>query len=271
MRIAPLVFLCATLLVAACGDDETSEPAPGPDASEDTATADSTTGSDVASSDAVTIPEDTSGEVADDDVNPSDTGVDVVSDGAAADASMGDATPDVAIEDSASDSATAADASVDGSGQDAQMTDDVASDAEDLPEWACTTELACEDPGAMCIGPEEQLCGICFEVDNPCVNDGQCDMGMVCAEEPHPCACTGERDCIAPCIAGDPCGSGKQCDAGGHCVAQPCSQDADCPSNFSCTGGACERVTCKASSECDDYCVKGSCFAIPGNCGYPPP
>jgi len=235
--------------------------------------------------DVVVAPGDTTPE---ETVTVPDTSADAAEDVGALEVSPGDDTSDAAtLADAVTDGSNDAgmvDTSTDTPGLDAASDsgpgDVTESDAESLPEWACTSEQKCTGANEICFGPEDNFCGICMDPQWPCQDDGQCDEGTVCGEEAPPCSCTGETECVSACTPGLECDQGKLCDDGGHCTAKPCVDGLECPANFSCisggpvdmpVSGTCQRTTCSQSSECDDHCVKGKCYGIPGNCSPPPP
>ena len=76
--------------------------------------------------------------------------------------------------------------------------------------------------------------------------------------------------CVGGCTNDAGCGAGEACDlTTNRCHPAACAHPTDCPTNFSCTGGACARTTCASDSDCDGYCVLGSCYTAAGECRGP--
>lgn len=137
------------------------------------------------------------------------------------------------------------------------------------PEGTCSAEQACDpSTGSFCVQPDFPMCGTCMDPDIPCEDDTDCQDSLgVCEPNPYPCPCDPSIwGCTAPCESDDGCDGVKVCDGGGHCVMPSCGQDGDCPANHGCVEGSCARDTCAHSSECDDWCVLGSCYDFPGTC-----
>jgi dienelactone hydrolase len=140
----------------------------------------------------------------------------------------------------------------------------------------CESSDACQGSGNRCVAPDQFVgCGACRPIDPGCASDTQCQpFGAVCAPAPPmACACVPVLQCLAPCqTSALGCATGEQCEPSGHCVATPCSIDADCPSQFACAASACMRKTCGADSDCSmGFCVLGRCFDTLGTCAAPPP
>jgi hypothetical protein len=279
-----MLTLLLLITLPACGDDAESVPSEVDGAGQGDTTGD-TGPADVAdgAGDMAVTPDGLETDAPDPgDITQSDVPADLSGDTGTMDASDGDAAQ--VVDGTATDTAS----SPDGDTQLSDMVMDVAPDAapdvavdagstditedtgQPLPPWACTAEQPCTGPNEMCFGPEDDFCGMCMDPVSPCDADGDCVEGMVCGGVP-PCSCSGQTECTPACILGDECGVGKTCDEGGHCEPAPCASDDACPANFACTTGACIRMSCAASSECDGHCVKGKCHGIPGNCSPPPP
>jgi hypothetical protein len=130
----------------------------------------------------------------------------------------------------------------------------------------------------------QQGCGICFQPPNACGNDSDCQLidgsapptPMVCGPGGE-CACgTGGKtgQCIAACTGPSDCTPDEACSYDGHCVAKPCSTDADCPSpstvDYACSGGYCAIKSCTTNADCGaHYCVNLTCYPEPGSCVPP--
>ena len=228
------IFILALSLMIGCGSSSTTDPG-NDQGGEDTTVSD--TGSDQGGED--TPPVDTGNDEGGEDTPPVDTG----SDQGGEDTPPGD-----------------------------QGSDTVDSDVDELPEGACTAETPCEDQQESCVGPETQLCGVCYQPDETCQSDGDCTTpGTVCSTSPVVCACEGNTyECVEACTTDEHCGGDMVCDAGGHCVPPPCSDSSECEPNFVCDG-SCVRQSCQSSSECAGYCVTGICSADPGYCSPPVP
>jgi hypothetical protein len=99
---------------------------------------------------------------------------------------------------------------------------------------------------------------------------------MVCGPG-GPCTCgVGGKNgsCIPACQGASDCGADEACAATGHCVAKPCTSDADCPStstvDYACSAGTCSIKSCKTNADCGaHYCVSGTCYPTPGMCVSP--
>jgi hypothetical protein len=145
------------------------------------------------------------------------------------------------------------------------------------PELDCLQPSCChttdECKAGLCAPPGTPTgCGICFIVEDPCVDDSECDpagTGQIC--QPVPCACSGEKECVAGCTGATDCGEGETCNGTTHrCEPQACA--GGCPGNFRCDAGTCERMTCADDGDCPDgYCVTGSCYGALGDCRLPVP
>jgi hypothetical protein len=108
------------------------------------------------------------------------------------------------------------------------------------PEFGCTMSscpfVGCGDD-ADCSA--NQRCFVCWNGCGVCVD-----------------ACTGDADCR----------TGTTCDATGHCVRKPCSSDAECSPNFTCSQGSCARRSCTKDADCGDYCYQEFCVETLGVC-----
>jgi hypothetical protein len=176
--------------------------------------------------------------------------------------------------------ATTVDATtVDATTVDATTVDAAADTAEDtkeplaLEKGECQTSKDC-DSFAMCVTTDAPpMCGICFSPPNTCNDDTECkadDPTFVC--KTVACACSGEKTCQPGCMVDATlCKDWQVCDPGGQCLPAPCALDNDCLPSFECGSGQCERKKCADNSDCPAWCVKGKCYAEPGNCMFPPP
>ncbi len=146
-------------------------------------------------------------------------------------------------------------------------------------EGQCASEVSCKN-AMMCIAPGESIgCGMCMKVETACDSDASCNPpDTIC--KPLKCACGGESTCQPGCKVAADCAEGFFCAPTGKCfedvckVTDPPGADKNCKPNFVCKNPAnphCFRKECKASSECEGYCVKGLCYSAPGQCSYPPP
>jgi hypothetical protein len=142
-----------------------------------------------------------------------------------------------------------------------------------LKPGQCQSAKDC-DSLAMCVTTDApQMCGICFSPPNICNDDTECkadDPNFVC--KTVACACSGEKTCQPGCMVDATlCKDWQVCDPGGQCVPTPCALDNDCLPSFECGSGQCQRKKCANNSDCPAWCVKGKCYAVPGNCMFPPP
>ncbi|MFT3766650.1 MAG: hypothetical protein QM820_14215 [Minicystis sp.] len=145
-----------------------------------------------------------------------------------------------------------------------------------LPEGKCRHGSDCKG-GAQCLPPGQAMpCGTCFNGPDECGSDSECTAtGPTAICDPVPCACSGQKHCVAGCSANTDCEPGKSCGADHRCAPSECAQQLDCPTNFVCPPimqPKCERRKCSVDPECDvGYCVEGSCFDVPGTCILPAP
>jgi hypothetical protein len=118
---------------------------------------------------------------------------------------------------------------------------------------ACRQGADCGNTGALCIAPDEFLCGVCRDDPDDCAADGECDAGQVCIPTAvRICPCDGSPAlvCAPACGTDTDCAPGEHCQGAGRCVRPGCAADADC-------GG--------------DVCVRGHCYDRFGSCQLPPP
>jgi hypothetical protein len=144
-----------------------------------------------------------------------------------------------------------------------------------LKEGQCLSQKDCKN-APMCVAIDApQMCGICFSPppSETCNDDAPCkaqDPDTLC--KTVTCPCSGEKTCQPGCTLNpSQCEVWEVCDPDGHCKAMSCATDGDCLPSFECAGGSCKRKSCKGNSDCPLWCVKGGCYAEPGNCMYPPP
>ncbi len=145
---------------------------------------------------------------------------------------------------------------------------------EELAQGQCRDQADCEFNQSNCYLPGQPIgCGICVTIESDCAGDQGCDpagTGQIC--EPVACACDAATICTAGC-GETGCDEGETCNGTtARCEAAACDDAAPCPASFTCSAGHCERTTCSDDVPCQGgYCVKGSCFAVPGVCSLPPP
>ncbi|MDF1564031.1 MAG: hypothetical protein P1V51_13365 [Deltaproteobacteria bacterium] len=156
----------------------------------------------------------------------------------------------------------------------------------DCPQPECCGATAdCSNAGAPCSPPGSvPSCGICDDAPGDCTSDAECGYFEIC--EPVRCSCSGARACVPGCrdpgdgcSPTDPCSglvlcpTGWSCDAREHphCVATSCAAAPDCPPDFDCSAGACERRHCQLDLDCEGVCVEGRCYASYGRCELPVP
>ena len=144
----------------------------------------------------------------------------------------------------------------------------------------CHAGKECGDNGAYCLSPgASQGCGMCMDPEQgfvtTCADDAACqktDPNSICLQSTiADCLCSSAMLCKPGCTSNASCAEGEVCQDDKHCAAAPCSEATPCPANFSCTGGACARMTCTANAECAGYCVNGQCYATAGMCTFPVP
>jgi hypothetical protein len=146
----------------------------------------------------------------------------------------------------------------------------------------CPSTMSCSPGGAN--GGGYAGCGICAAPQYPCSTDSDCavigdaapSQPMVCGPGgPCTCAVNGKAgSCIAACTPASGCGPDEACSSTGHCVAKPCTTDADCPStqyvDYACSSGTCAIKSCTTDADCGGhYCVSGTCYPQPGICVPP--
>ena len=143
-----------------------------------------------------------------------------------------------------------------------------------LIEGQCRESADCAFNQSACFVPGESIgCGACENVKSNCDGDAICDpvgTGNICADVA--CACSPATICVAGC-GETGCGEGMACNATtARCSAAACDANTPCPNSFTCSNGECGRTTCSDDAPCGGgYCVKGSCYAMPGTCSLPPP
>jgi hypothetical protein len=142
----------------------------------------------------------------------------------------------------------------------------------------CSSGYQCT-PGGVTVG-----CGICAMPQNPCSADSDCKLiddaapttPMVCGPGGG-CTCpVGGKpgSCIPACQSASDCSADEACAPTGHCVAKPCTSDAECPGtqtvDFACSAGTCAVKSCKTNADCGaHYCVSGTCTPQQGMCSAP--
>jgi hypothetical protein len=158
-------------------------------------------------------------------------------------------------------------------------------------------EIACEAPdtGAVTVGdaatgcradgdcPAMEYCssnqpgGIVYcstkVNDVACTVDDDCsDAGTTSICENYLCPSGTGRSCFPGCTDAQ-CGptdqTGLVCAASGRCQAKSCQGAPDCPTNFDCNAGYCQRRTCTSDATCQGYCVTGKCGSALGTCERP--
>jgi hypothetical protein len=149
---------------------------------------------------------------------------------------------------------------------------------------ACSSNADCTSAFSCSPGGVETGCGICAMPQNPCSTDSDCSViGDAASSQPMVCgpggACTcpvgGKTgSCIPACTTASGCGPDEACASSGHCVAKPCTSDAQCPStqtvDYACSGGVCATKSCKTDADCGaHYCVNGTCYPQAGVCVPP--
>ena len=113
-------------------------------------------------------------------------------------------------------------------------------------------------------------CGICFSPPTTCESDADCAAqgpAAICVSPP--CACPDVQTCVQGCTEDAMCGAGETCGPTHRCEPEACASTSDCPTNFGCSGGACQRLTCAVDATCSGYCVDGLCYDTPGTCTAP--
>lgn len=126
--------------------------------------------------------------------------------------------------------------------------------AEDAgAQETCTVESPCPADSGSCYAPTDINCGPprCVEMALACTEDSDCGLGQVC----------GDVALEVSHFTGYP----------GQCTARACAENDDCPTDFECMGGLCERASCESNSDCDGVCVNHACHEEPGYCTNPHP
>jgi hypothetical protein len=97
-----------------------------------------------------------------------------------------------------------------------------------------------------------------------------CETGLLCV-----CPFGGKSgECIPACQGPGDCGPDEACSSG-HCVAKPCTSDADCPESngylFACSSAhVCGAKACTTDADCGaQFCVNGTCNPKQGMCVEP--
>ena len=138
----------------------------------------------------------------------------------------------------------------------------------------CRTQQDCVDASqsttTFCTAPTTPLpMGFCPA--SACSVDADCratSSTAIC--QPLACELDGGGTCVAGCTADANCADGEACDlATNRCHAAACVHATDCPTNFTCSAGACARSSCTTDSDCDGYCVLGQCYLAAGECRGP--
>jgi hypothetical protein len=105
-------------------------------------------------------------------------------------------------------------------------------------------------------------------VDNDCAEAGP--ESLIC--ENYICPSGMGRSCFAGCTDAQ-CGptdqTGLVCAANHRCQAKSCQQPTDCPTNFDCNAGFCQRRACTSDAMCQGYCVNKKCANALGTCELP--
>jgi hypothetical protein len=140
---------------------------------------------------------------------------------------------------------------------------------------ACSVDSQCQSdgPGPYACAPGGVYTGCggpspCV-LQTPCNTDSDCHdagSGDVCQTSACPCQSFAGL-CAPACTGSGQCSAGETCQAG-HCVATPCTTNADCVANFICdpTSLTCQLKTCQTDGECNGYCVDNVCASKPGVC-----
>ncbi len=107
-------------------------------------------------------------------------------------------------------------------------------------------------------------------VDADCADAGPGGAGYIC--ENYLCPSGTGRGCFAPCsdaTCGPTAKTGLVCGASGRCEAKTCQGGGDCPTNFDCTAGRCQRRACTSDATCQGFCVDKLCTDALGTCEQP--
>jgi len=137
----------------------------------------------------------------------------------------------------------------------------------------CSLTADCTQQFEFCLPPGGFLgCGTCNGEPETCTTDAECKpMGATLICQQRTCACDSQRDCVAGCTADADCADGQSCDVTtNRCGQTPCTTAAECPADFTCTANACIRKGCIDASDCDAFCVEGSCYQSAGECRAQP-
>ena len=147
---------------------------------------------------------------------------------------------------------------------------------------ACAQDSDCPSSAPVCGQVNELFVpgAMSFRVCNVCAMDSDCP-----SERPHCQASYGIAACVAclttadcqsgtcsngtctpVCSPTQSCGVARQCNAQQRCEALSCQSDADCPTNFNCSGGHCAQRSCTSDAVCDGNCVNGFCYESLGTC-----
>jgi hypothetical protein len=131
----------------------------------------------------------------------------------------------------------------------------------------CTTERACvaDRSGIRCYAPDESVCAGPAPPQDECNADADCtpaDGPMICEPAGH----CGMTKCVPGCIDAMDCEEFQECSAESRCTPKACAANDTCGADHACVSGICTRRKCESSSECEGYCVKGSCYDTPGSC-----
>lgn len=138
----------------------------------------------------------------------------------------------------------------------------------------CTIEKPCKGQGRLYYcrlpGPRAVQCGT--RPRDLCRTDADCSSqgpAFICKMGHGLC---GGRGCAPGCKKDADCAEYETCRLSTHrCETKTCSSAKDCPDNFKCVQGKCDRKRCTKSSECEGYCVHKGCYPHPGVCTKPPP
>lgn len=149
-----------------------------------------------------------------------------------------------------------------------------------LPD-GCHDDSECDpDAAEFCFAPDENNCGACQVPDAPCLDQSECDIGLLCVPFDAPCACEpGAMQCvpILPCMNDQQCADDQFCDQNACAPATCDGQMFDCPPLFDCVPNSapkdhCVRRACEADEDCDGaFCVENRCFETLGACMPPAP
>ena len=139
-----------------------------------------------------------------------------------------------------------------------------------LPPGKCRSRSDCPvDSPDECLQPGGfPGCDPCLPHGMTCTADADCppDGGapMICILVM--CTCTTSMTCASGCTSDASCPTGQVCGPTHRCAPQPCASATDCPVDFECSDGGCQRLACSADAMCTGYCVDGNCFETLGTC-----